>query len=707
MTKNLVAVAVLLSVALWTGCATGGGGHSKGVTVTVSSGGVSVLAVTLTTQFTATVVGSDNHTVTWSVSGDGCSGSACGTINSSGLYTAPAAAPDPTKVRITATSQADTTRSGFVEIDVIQVLTIVTPKVNDTELSVAKNTTQQFTATALPDDKRAQVFDWAVTCPSGDCGSINFDPNNSTQAVYTAPPSPPCTNNCVQVTATSKIDPTGVDTVNLTITQSRFSAGTYAFHLTGFDANGAVAIAGNFATTSSGTITGGTQDELTTTQHVTRTINGGSLSLDNNGHGTLTLNTITGAPRTYKVAFNANGDGKMIEFDSVARASGKIVLATTKAKNAGLLEAGSTFVFGLQGIDEVLSRIGLVGSFKPDGAGGIDSGMLDMNDHGTIGVMDSIDPLSSGYNIQSNGRGTLALTDNATGKTYNYAIYVGSGITNKAVNPLTLFVISIDAPQNNPAVSGELVFQDPTPSYVNADFTDFFVASLTGVNGSGNSLASITIGAGNGQASGQLSGLYDANNAGTIVAAKAFASYSYNANPINTGRYELELLTDPKTHFVLYSSASSRGFLLQIDQTNNSTFVYTGTMDPQPGGFFVRAEMAGSYVGATANPATAAASQQLDNFLFTSLLPDFTVGGKQDETDGGSNAGQTLAGTYTLDQDGTGTIKLTQPGTQNYVIYALDNPKIDTRKDSTMNQHFVMINVDTSNTNPAVISVER
>lgn len=698
MTKNLVAVVVLLSVALWTGCATGGGGHSKGVTVTVSSGGVSVLAVTLTTQFTATVVGSDNHAVTWSVSGDGCSGATCGTINSSGLYTAPAAAPDPTKVKIIATSQADTTRSGFVQIDVIQVLTIVTPKINDTELSVARNTTQQFTATALPDDKRAQSFTWSVTQNNVDCSPAcgTIDQNG----LYTAPNTSPLSLN---VTATSTIDPTGHDTVNVTLTAARFSAGTYAFHLTGFDANGAVAIAGNFATTSSGTITGGTQDELTTTQHVTRTITGGSLSLDNNGHGTLTLNTSTGAPRTYKVGFNANGDGKMIEFDLVARASGRIVLATTRVKNEGLLEPNSTFVFGLQGIDTVLNRTGLVGSFNPDGFGGIDSGMLDINDHGTISLQDAIDPLSSGYVIQSDGRGLLSLTDNATGKTYNYAIYVGNGITNKAVNPLTLFAISIDDPQANPAVSGEIVFQDPTPSYVNADFTDFFVANLTGVNDTGHSRVSLTIGAGNG--SGQLSGLYDANNAGTIVPAKVFAGYSYNANPINTGRYEIDLLSDPTTQFVLYSSASSRGFLLQIDQTNNSSFVYTGTMNPQPGGFFARSQMAGSYVAATVNPGTANVDHTLGNFLFTSLLPDFTIGGKQDEADGGLN--QTIAGTYSLERDGTGKINLTQPATQKYVFYALDNPKIDTRKDSTMNLHFVMINVDTGNADPAVIFAER
>jgi hypothetical protein len=113
MMKNLLFVVALLSVALWTGCATGGSGHTKGIQVTVASAGnATVVGVTLMLQFTATVTGTDNHAVTWSVNGTGCTGSACGTIDANGLYTAPAAAPKSRRRNIVATSQADTGRSG-------------------------------------------------------------------------------------------------------------------------------------------------------------------------------------------------------------------------------------------------------------------------------------------------------------------------------------------------------------------------------------------------------------------------------------------------------------------------------------------------------------------------------------------------------------------------------------------------------------------
>ena len=167
------------------------------------------------------------------------------------------------------------------------------------------------------------------------------------------------------------------------------------------------------------------------------------------------------------------------------------------------------------------------------------------------------------------------------------------GLTTKANSPLTLFVISTDDPQTSPGVSGSLVFQDPTPKYVNGDFTDFWVSNLTGVNGSGHTLVSLTNGAGDGN--GHLSGLYFANNAG-VIPKNPVSMANYVFASTGSGRYTLDMLGDASAspavapvHFVLYSTAASRGFLLSIDPV-----VYTGTMDQQPGFSFAFAEMAGS-----------------------------------------------------------------------------------------------------------------
>ncbi len=54
-------------------------------------------------QLYAEMQGVVDPTASWSISGPGCAGSACGSISADGVYTAPTAVPDPPFVRVTAT----------------------------------------------------------------------------------------------------------------------------------------------------------------------------------------------------------------------------------------------------------------------------------------------------------------------------------------------------------------------------------------------------------------------------------------------------------------------------------------------------------------------------------------------------------------------------------------------------------------------------
>ena len=73
-----------------------------------------------TQQFFAAVTGSGDTNINWTlqsgVAGQGCSGAACGSISSTGLYTAPTSAPSPNAVSVIATSQADSTKSATAAI---------------------------------------------------------------------------------------------------------------------------------------------------------------------------------------------------------------------------------------------------------------------------------------------------------------------------------------------------------------------------------------------------------------------------------------------------------------------------------------------------------------------------------------------------------------------------------------------------------------
>ncbi|MFH1844780.1 MAG: Ig-like domain-containing protein [bacterium] len=92
------------------------------ITVTVNNGGgvvaVSVtppaasVALNATRQFTADVTGTTNTAVTWTVE----EGATRGTISAAGLYTAPAALPNPATATVKATSVADPTKSGTATV---------------------------------------------------------------------------------------------------------------------------------------------------------------------------------------------------------------------------------------------------------------------------------------------------------------------------------------------------------------------------------------------------------------------------------------------------------------------------------------------------------------------------------------------------------------------------------------------------------------
>ena len=63
-------------------------------------------------RFTGTVQNADDSRVIWTASGSGCTGAECGTISTSGIYTAPSQVPAVPTVSITATSVEDPATSG-------------------------------------------------------------------------------------------------------------------------------------------------------------------------------------------------------------------------------------------------------------------------------------------------------------------------------------------------------------------------------------------------------------------------------------------------------------------------------------------------------------------------------------------------------------------------------------------------------------------
>jgi len=73
-----------------------------------------------TLKFVASGKDITDASVTWSVSGPGCSESACGTISDAGIYTAPVNIPNPPKVIVKATARGDVSITAKSEVTVVQ-----------------------------------------------------------------------------------------------------------------------------------------------------------------------------------------------------------------------------------------------------------------------------------------------------------------------------------------------------------------------------------------------------------------------------------------------------------------------------------------------------------------------------------------------------------------------------------------------------------
>ena len=162
--------AVLLATPILTSCGGTTASPPPVVFVSISPSSVNMPAGGAQT-FLATVTGSSNTAVTWTVQ----EGAAGGSITGAGFYTAPSAQGT---YHITATSQADSTKSATATVTVAAPLVSVaiTPAV----VGIRPGGAQTFTATVTGSSNTAVI--WAVQ--EGAAGGTITD-----AGVYTAPPS--------------------------------------------------------------------------------------------------------------------------------------------------------------------------------------------------------------------------------------------------------------------------------------------------------------------------------------------------------------------------------------------------------------------------------------------------------------------------------------------------------------------------------------
>jgi hypothetical protein len=211
---------LFLAAAGLVSCGGGGGGGTPAPVITISlqpsTGAVNTGA---SLPFTATVTGSSNTAVTWSVTG-----AAGGTVSASGLYTAPTAlATASATATVEARSAADTTKAATALVTVTRVVAVsISPSVTP---SIGASTTFQFSAQVSGATETSVTWSVEGGAPNGTI---------TTTGLYTAPATP----GTYTVRATSQADSTATTTRTINVAVG----GTVSLGQTGLPPNAFSAI---------------------------------------------------------------------------------------------------------------------------------------------------------------------------------------------------------------------------------------------------------------------------------------------------------------------------------------------------------------------------------------------------------------------------------------------------------------------------------
>lgn len=622
-------------------------------------------------QLTATVTGTSNTAVTWSLFE--CSGPECGTITSSGLYTAPSPIPAELTVTITATSAADPTKFGAVTIRLMPIEVSITPPGS---AAIIPSRTLTFAAAVQHDISNSGVT-WALpsTCPSTTCGALSDITLDS--VTYTAPatiPDPPT----VMLTATSIKDTSKSAHVIMSITTAATSGlleGDYAFLFSGRLDNASVVspvdAVGHFYADSSGSIMGIEDVNLASgvSQSVPFT---GTYSVDTDRRGSFTITTSQGTT-TYRMTVDPSGSkGRFIEFDSSS-------LTNVASFGTGYFERQDQAGFSLSalsgpyalelagGVDG--NNVGAVGRFVAGASGTFSEGTMDVAV--LSGSPESFTELTltGSFNAPTSntGRGTALITltpapDGTTGA-FNFVYYVVS-------NEKILLMETDPRSSTMPVLNGQIRRQHGSFSVATLDAPTVF--SVEGATWFGSTA---TVGRFVPDGLGSMTGVIDHNGLALpsetlLLNTNVVGSYSVNWN----GRSVITLqLPSTRTYSAIaYLSGPNEGFLMRTPGEVGGGEVAVGSFKPQAAGPFTSASVSGSFRTNTIalRPDWWAENDSglttFDGVSVVSSLIDMTFDTDLYHYD--------FDGSYAVSANGRGTLTFTSPSADRQVVFWVVSP---------------------------------
>src|SRR5467141_2148641 len=328
--------------------------------VTVQTGGVQ--------QFTATVNPSGaSQAVTWSLSGVGCTGASCGTIDTTGKYTAPATVPNPPTVVVTVKLVADPTKAGTTTVTIIGVppafslnpssLAFGNQNVNTTSASRTVTLTNFGMAAAPVNVVGMNGVNFTDFAQTNDCPSVMTAGASCTFSVTFTPTAAGDRIGILNINDGSLlVNLTGTGTGTKIPNNAKLS-GQYAFLFSGFNSAGPMSVVGSFTADGNGNLTAGNADVAIvagtwTNQGLTHS----TYSVGSDNLGSMSLNTAVNFPTdnfsfSFSFAlesFSASGSvadgGHLTEFDSTDQTgTGFFVRQDPTAFSTAALNGGYAF----------------------------------------------------------------------------------------------------------------------------------------------------------------------------------------------------------------------------------------------------------------------------------------------------------------------------------------------------------------------------
>jgi hypothetical protein len=414
--------------------------------------------------------------------------------------------------------------------------------------------------------------------------------NSTTGAILG--PTPTVGTSTFTVTVTDSSTPTPqTATQSLTLTINPVAAactssgneavlnGKYAFSLSGFNAQGFLAVVGSFTANGAGAITAG---EATTSGVLggqggnISTFSSYSVGSDNRGCATLftPFGTFITRFALGSLSSNVATEGRMIEWDAPSSsafiASGTIRKQTPADFTAGL---SGSYAFEESGVDNG-RRVGGVGVISAS-SGSFTTGELDINDGGNTGHVTGV----TGTYTSPDTNGFLFAATTWTGQSSpSYAVLY-------MVSSSQALLMTANDPISSPVMAGEMKQQSGT--FSDSSVNGNVVFSIEGVNGGGSG-GRMEFGLVSANGSGSLTATIYSDTAGawdTPNPATPTCTYSVALN----GRMTLGGSSCGSGSPVFYLTGANTGFMLSKDSG-----VEIGQVEPQAAGPFNAGSVSGA-----------------------------------------------------------------------------------------------------------------